>query len=258
MRNCICAVFVLLTSPIAVTQERVGGELKPQFQNIVKISKELSPPLAVMGFYGSIRSFTDTMRACRISGRGWQIDKEERLEWNRSVEIAVSQRQALVAEASGMEALNDAFWSKVFDSELDSQIALEATLKNALPPNEVDAFIIEHAKELGGCIITSTVFRDQAKIDEKTYCWLLKDRRKGFEILVNMMERNPQPGDLSQIGSPKDLELEQLRKLLVLQGRMESSMSLEEHFELVSSREREVFVTTMPKLRDYLMSKQKK
>jgi len=198
------------------------------------------------------------MRESRISGNGWALDPSDRKEWNAGIEKALSKRQAFLDEAASLTRTTDEFWSRVFDSELDSQVELEHVLTSAMPPHEVEAFMIEHYKDLGDCLISSTIFRDKAKIDGKTYKSLVANRRKGLEVMSNMVRGKSQPGSLQQIGSSRELDPEQLRLLFVLQGRMESDMSLEKHFEIVSQSERDWFINGSPKLREYLMAKQKK
>jgi len=237
------------------SQEEKREELPPTFVNGAKISEKLSPVLEIHGFYGAIRSLTGVMRGSRISGKGWALEPTDRVEWNGAVEKALLKRQSFVDEAAKLKETTDEFWSRVLDSELKSQVELEQVLKSALPPHEVETFIIEHYKDLGDCLISSTIFRDNAKIDEKTYKSLLANRRKGLEVMSNMVRGKSQPGNLLQIGSSRDLEPEQLRLLFVLQGRMESSMTLEKHFELISKTERDFFINGSPKLREYLMSK---
>lgn len=245
---------------VGLSQDEKPTELGPslQFENGAKISESLSPPLELAGFYGSIKSLTSVMRVSRISGKGWTLDRTVRLEWKQAVEKALSRRQAFGDEAAKLTKTADEFWSRVIDSELESQIELEEVLVSTLPPHEVDAFVIEHYKDLGEWVISSTIFRDKAKIDGATYKSLVASRRKGLEVVSNMVRGKPQPGSLQEVGSSRGLDPEQLRLLFVLQGRMESNMSLEEHFELVSQTEREWFVSRSPKLRDFLMSKQKK
>ena len=259
MKKSVCAILVLVISSVGFSQDEKREELVPStsFAKGVKISEKLSPALEIHGFYGSIRSFTSVMRVSRISGKGWALEPADRKEWNGEVEKALSKRQAFMDEAAKLTETTAEFWSRVFDSELESQVELEQVLKTALPPHEVEAFIIEHYKDLGDCLISSTIFRDTAKIDGKTYKSLLANRRKGLEVISNMVRGRPQPGSLQQIGSSKDLDPEQLRLLFVLQGRMESNMPLERHFERVSQTERDFFINDSPKLREYLMSKQR-
>lgn len=259
MKMSVWVILVLALSPLGFSQDEKPEGLVPSasFANGAKISSKLSPALEVHGFYGSIRSFTSVMRVSRISGKGWALEPADRKEWNGEVEKALSKRQAFLDGAAKLTETTDEFWSRVFDSEIESQVELEQVLKSALPPHEVEAFIIEHYKDLGDCLISSSIFRDTAKIDGKTYKSLVANRRKGLEVISNMVRGRPQPGSLQQIGSSRDLDPEQLRLLFVLQGRMESDMPLEKHFELVSQKERDFFINDSPKLREYLMSKQK-
>ena len=254
MKTSVWVILVLVMSSLGFSQDEKLERLGPLPS--AKVSANLSPALEIQGFYGSVRSFTSVMRVSRISGKGWAVEPAERKEWNREVEKALSKRQAFLDEAATLTGTTDDFWSRVFDSELESQIELEQVLKTALPPHEVEAFIIEHYKDLGDCLISSTIFRDTAKIEGKTYKSLVANRRKGLEVISNMVRGKPQPGSLQQIGSSKELDPEQLRLLFVLQGRMESDMPLEKHFELVSKPERDFFIRDSPKLREYLMSKQ--
>ena len=259
MKKSVWAILVLVISSVGFSQDEKREELVPStsFAKGAKISEKLSPALEIHGFYGSIRSFTSVMRVSRISGKGWALEPADRKEWNGEVEKALSKRQAFLDGAAKLTETTDEFWSRVFDSELESQVELEQVLKTALPPHEVEAFIIEHYKDLGDCLISSTIFRDTAKIDGKTYKSLVANRRKGLEVISNMVRGKPQPGSLQQIGSSKELDPEQLRLLFVLQGRMESNMPLERPFEIVSQTERDFFINGSPKRREYLMSKQK-
>ena len=195
------------------------------------------------------------MRSTRVAGRGWSLPQSDRKAWNKGIEIALAKREAFMDEAAKLSESTDEFWSRVITSEMESQRELESILEEALPPDEVEAYITEHARDLGECIISSKAFFKKAKVDEKIQKTMEENRRKGLEVMKNMVQGKPSPGSLSVMSNIKDLEAEQVRLLLVLQGRMESNTTLEDHFAIVSEQERDFFINNVPKLREYLTAK---
>ena len=155
-----------------------------------------------------------------------------------------------------MESSSKSFWIKVVDAELFAEEELSDLLLEMLPPDELEVFIIEHYSELGDCLMTSPIFRNAAKLDDKVYktlretkrqWWLVQETGSREQISMAFVKR-----EASQAGCLGFLKLDQLTCLPILQGRLDKATTLKEHFSFVEPQERAFFVKAVPGLKALL------
>ena len=204
-------------------------------------------------FYGIITSFVTAVKnEKRLSGLGWKIQKSDRTEWKVALDKALAKRDELMKEASSLGTSSpDEFWKKVFQAELDAEAVLGDMLSNVFPPHEMERFLVEHSRELGDCILTSTIFRDAASLESKQYASFQELKEKSFRFVLKSMTKTVDPSDRPSIKEfAIELRPDQFRTFLVMVGRMDSDETLDDFFARIPSQDRTRFLEAFPALRN--------
>jgi hypothetical protein len=245
--------------PFQESEARLLGpdELRDQRDSVVLLSSQQSVELNLRTFYGSIQSFVSVLQSeKRVTGRGWSIDKSDYRIWKDAIEKAVSRRLALVQEAKGMKAASDDFWKKVVETEVKSEKELTEMLQHVLPPDQQDSFLLEHSKGLGVSILTSVIFSEKAKLEPRIIDGLVQTKKNSLTLQLDAMNGKPiPPGKFLALQRTfiACLTPEQFDILLVLSGRKDVDISLEEHLSSrVALAEREHLLDAIPALKKYV------
>jgi hypothetical protein len=271
MKEKLFVVLFILTS-INFAQGQVAPQLPPDFGPRLPGPNELnalqdtvlvepgrpSVELALRAFYRSIQSFVSVLESeKRVAGRGWAIGKSDYEVFKNAVSKAVEKRSELFREATGIkEETSDDFWKKVVDAEIASEKELTAMLEQVLDPDQQESFFIEHSRDLSLTILTSATFREKANLDQRTVDTLSQIKKNFLTVHAAIVNGKPMPpGKLISVSRDfiACLKPEQLDIFLVLTGRKDADISLEEHISYrMGSEERRHFLDAIPALKKFV------
>lgn len=223
----------------------------------IRIGTESTSEQVLDYFYFNTQSFVKVLQAeKRVAGGSWAVQQSDYSEWKNAIDKATKRRLELAKESKSLDRLSDEFWAKVFDAEITAEKDLGEMLQSVLPPNELDNFLVEHAKELGTSILTSPIFRDRASLDSKQYDALVRVKKDHFAITVRIgSEKSVLPARLQAMRREFVLPLtaEQFGVYMELTGRKDPSISLEEHMtSRIDATQRGYLIDAIPGLRKYV------
>lgn len=276
MRATLTALFFCVLASVGFSQTTIPslpGETEEQY--FARILPKVTPPATgaltsfevpprsgtldaqLMSFYQQVPSLINVLLSeKRLSGNGWNIPKEDRLAWAKAIQGCDAKRTELRRESQVAKEPHDLFWKKVFDTELDIEKEVADLLWTILPPDEQDRFLIEHSKDLGVSVLSSRSFLNVAKLDRRVEESIKQKKRKAFELTVKSIkgtEVKPYEGAAVMNSLMADFSPSQFKLVLVLQGRMDTSESIEEGLGRLSEPERDFAIRNIPSLKSLVL-----
>jgi len=213
----------------------------------------IAPVQQLQTFYSSTRGLVGFMQSPRISGRGWKIGRESRMQLRNLLESCLEKRKAHIKAAEKLTTSDTEFWVKVISDELESELKLANAIDEILSPLEQQAYISENAKDLGATTFYSAIFWRLGKLSDEQQEKMLDKVKRQMLLRAKALQKPPSEFSATpRVNFLEGLSLKQLEVLFTLQARMDDDMTIEQYLELASAEERNFLAAANQDVRELL------
>ena len=231
-------------------------------QQIRSINDAIRPEDLLKQFYNRPDFMVDAViKDRRIAGRGWKMEFRDREKISVAIRDVISIRDGFLAEAKMLKEIPMELWSKVISHEVNSDQRIGELLIEALPPDELFAYVLEHHDSVASALMTNVVFKQLVDLPEEYMQEARKVRVEELKLKIASISTND-PGDkeeryalISRLG--RFLTPAQFDVMLRLSGRKDDATPLLTYLESAGPEEREVYMKIFPSIKSLLSKRQK-
>jgi hypothetical protein len=231
-------------------------------QQIRSINDAIRPEDLLKQFYNRPDFMVDAViKDRRIAGRGWKMEFRDREKISVAIRDVILKRDGFLAEAKMLKEIPMELWSKVISHEVDSDQRIGELLIEALPPDELFAYVLEHHDSVASALMTNVVFKQLADLPEEYMQEAKKVRAEELKLKIASISTNA-PGDkeeryvlIARLG--RFLTPAQFDVILRLSGRKDEATPLLTFLESAGPEEREVYMKIFPSIKSLLSKRQK-